>query len=87
MPYVTVGKENSGSIDIYYEDLGAGQPIVLIHGFPLNGHSWEKQVAVLLEVGYRVITHDRRGFEVLLQKIGEALSSVETCIIQPVSRV
>jgi non-heme chloroperoxidase len=44
MPYVTVGKENSGSIDIYYEDFGAGQPIVLIHGFPLSGHSWEKQV-------------------------------------------
>jgi non-heme chloroperoxidase len=62
MPYVTVGKENSGSIDIYYEDLGAGQPIVLIHGFPLSGHSWEKQVAVLLEAGYRVITYDRRGF-------------------------
>lgn len=74
MPYVTVGKENSGSIDIYYEDLGAGQPIVLIHGFPLNGHSWEKQVAVLLEAGYRVITYDRREFEVLLRKIGEALS-------------
>ncbi len=55
-------------------DLGAGQPIVLIHGFPLNGHSWEKQVAVLLEAGYRVITHDRQGLEVLLQKIGEALS-------------
>lgn len=62
MPYVTVGKENSGSIDIYYEDFGTGQPIVLIHGFPLNGHSWEKQVAVLLEAGYRVITYDRRGF-------------------------
>ena len=53
MPDVTVGKENSGSIDIYYEDFGAGQPIVLIHGFPLNGHSWEKQVAVLLEAGYK----------------------------------
>ena len=62
MPYITVGKENSGSIDIYYEDHGAGQPIVLIHGFPLSGHSWEKQVAVLLEAGYRVITYDRRGF-------------------------
>jgi non-heme chloroperoxidase len=62
MPYITVGTENSGSIDIYYEDHGAGQPIVLIHGFPLSGHSWEKQVAVLLEAGYRVITYDRRGF-------------------------
>ena len=62
MPYVTVGQENSATIDIYYEDLGAGQPIVLIHGFPLNGHSWEKQVLVLLNAGYRVITYDRRGF-------------------------
>ncbi len=62
MPYVTVGQENSASIDIYYEDLGAGQPVVLIHGFPLSGHSWEKQVAVLLKAGYRVITYDRRGF-------------------------
>ncbi|HEY9802426.1 MAG TPA: alpha/beta hydrolase [Leptolyngbyaceae cyanobacterium] len=62
MAYVTVGKENSASIDIYYEDLGAGQPVVLIHGFPLNGHSWEKQVRVLLQAGNRVITYDRRGF-------------------------
>jgi non-heme chloroperoxidase len=62
MPYVTVGQENSATIDLYYEDLGAGQPIVLIHGFPLNGHSWEKQVLVLLNAGYRVITYDRRGF-------------------------
>lgn len=62
MSYVTVGKENSGTIDIYYEDHGAGQPVVLIHGFPLNGHSWEKQVGVLLAAGYRVITYDRRGF-------------------------
>jgi len=62
MSYITVGKENSSDIDIYYEDLGSGQPVVLIHGFPLNGHSWEKQVAVLLKAGYRVITYDRRGF-------------------------
>ncbi len=62
MPYITVGQENSGTIDIYYEDLGSGQPAILIHGFPLNGHSWEKQVAVLLKAGYRVITYDRRGF-------------------------
>jgi non-heme chloroperoxidase len=62
MPYVTVGRENSATIDLYYEDLGTGQPIVLIHGFPLNGHSWEKQVLVLLNAGYRVITYDRRGF-------------------------
>ena len=51
MPYVTVGQENSANIDLYYEDLGTGQPIVLIHGFPLNGHSWEKQVLVLLNAG------------------------------------
>jgi non-heme chloroperoxidase len=62
MPYITVGQENSGTIDIYYEDLGSGQPVILIHGFPLNGHSWEKQVAVLLKAGYRVIAYDRRGF-------------------------
>jgi non-heme chloroperoxidase len=62
MSYITVGKENSGNIDIYYEDLGSGQPVVLIHGFPLSGHSWEKQVAILLSEGYRVITYDRRGF-------------------------
>jgi non-heme chloroperoxidase len=62
MSYITVGQENSGTIDIYYEDLGSGQPVILIHGFPLNGHSWEKQVAVLLKAGYRVITYDRRGF-------------------------
>lgn len=62
MSYITVGKENSSTIDIYYEDHGAGQTVVLIHGFPLNGHSWEKQVAVLLAAGYRVITYDRRGF-------------------------
>jgi non-heme chloroperoxidase len=62
MPYITVGKENSGSIDLYYEDHGSGKPVVLIHGYPLSGASWEKQVAVLLAAGYRVITYDRRGF-------------------------
>ncbi len=62
MPYITVGKENSGNIDLYYEDHGSGQPVVLIHGYPLSGASWEKQVPVLLEAGHRVITYDRRGF-------------------------
>jgi non-heme chloroperoxidase len=62
MPCVTVGKENSGNIELYYEDHGSGQPVVLIHGYPLSGASWEKQVPVLLEAGYRVITYDRRGF-------------------------
>ena len=62
MPYVTVGKENSSNIDLYYEDHGSGQPVVLIHGYPLSGASWEKQVPVLLNSGHRVITYDRRGF-------------------------
>ncbi len=62
MPYVTVGKENSVNIDLYYEDHGAGKPIVLIHGYPLSGASWEKQLPVLLGAGHRVITYDRRGF-------------------------
>ena len=62
MPYVTVGKENSGNIDLYYEDHGSGKPIVLIHGYPLSGASWEKQIGVLLAAGHRVITYDRRGF-------------------------
>ena len=62
MPYITAGKENSGNIDLYYEDHGSGQPVVLIHGYPLSGASWEKQTTVLLAAGYRVITYDRRGF-------------------------
>jgi non-heme chloroperoxidase len=62
MPYVHVGNENSGRIEIYYEDHGAGRPVVLIHGYPLSGHSWERQVPVLLDAGYRVIIYDRRGF-------------------------
>jgi non-heme chloroperoxidase len=62
MPYVSVGNENSGSIDLYYEDHGSGPPVVLIHGYPLSGRAWDKQVRVLLEAGHRVITYDRRGF-------------------------
>ena len=62
MPSITVGKENSGNIDLYYEDHGSGTPVVLIHGYPLSGASWEKQVPVLLDAGHRVITYDRRGF-------------------------
>ncbi|OGQ93496.1 MAG: bromoperoxidase [Deltaproteobacteria bacterium RIFOXYA12_FULL_61_11] len=62
MPYVTVGKENSGTIDLFYEDHGSGKPVVLIHGYPLSGASWEKQVPALLDTGYRVIAYDRRGF-------------------------
>jgi pimeloyl-ACP methyl ester carboxylesterase len=62
MPFINVGEENSGSIDLYYEDHGTGKPVVLLHGWPLDGSSWEKQVSVLLSAGYRVITYDRRGF-------------------------
>ena len=62
MPYIAVGKENSGNIHLYYEDHGSGKPVVLIHGYPLSGVSWEKQIAVLLAAGHRVITYDRRGF-------------------------
>jgi pimeloyl-ACP methyl ester carboxylesterase len=62
MPYIGIGEENFGNIDLYYEDHGTGKPVVLIHGWPLSGASWEKQVAALLTAGYRVITYDRRGF-------------------------
>jgi non-heme chloroperoxidase len=62
MPTITVGQENSSDIEIHYEDHGAGQPVVLIHGYPLSGRGWDKQVPALLEVGHRVITYDRRGF-------------------------
>ncbi len=62
MPYVNVGKENSTDIELYYEDHGAGDAVVLIHGYPLSGASWEKQIPVLLATGHRVVTYDRRGF-------------------------
>ena len=62
MPYVTVGRENSAAIHVYYEDHGSGPPVVLVHGYALNGHSWEKQETALLAAGHRVITYDRRGF-------------------------
>lgn len=63
MAYITVGKQNSTDIELYYEDHGTGQPVLLIHGYPLDGHSWERQTRELLGAGYRVITYDRRGFE------------------------
>jgi non-heme chloroperoxidase len=62
MAKVTVGQENGTDIEIYYEDHGSGQPVVLIHGYPLNGDSWERQARALLDAGYRVIYYDRRGF-------------------------
>ena len=60
--FIKVGQENSTSIELYYEDHGSGPPVVLIHGWPLNGDAWEKQTAALLAAGHRVITYDRRGF-------------------------
>ncbi len=62
MGFITVGTENSTDHELYYEEHGTGQPVVLIHGYPLDGSSWEKQTAALLKAGYRVITYDRRGF-------------------------
>ncbi|MGW6730993.1 alpha/beta fold hydrolase, partial [Nocardia sp. NPDC055029] len=62
MGFITVGIENSTDIELYYEDHGTGQPVVLIHGYPLDGASWELQTRELLDAGYRVITYDRRGF-------------------------
>src|SRR5690606_2654766 len=62
MATIKVGTENSTDIELYYEDQGSGQPVVLVHGYPLDGHSWERQARELLAQGYRVITYDRRGF-------------------------
>jgi non-heme chloroperoxidase len=62
MPYIKVGKENTGDIELFYEDYGSGRPVVLIHGWPLSHRSWEKQVPVLVDSGYRVVMYDRRGF-------------------------
>lgn len=62
MATITVGTENSTDIELYYEDHGTGQPVVLIHGYPLDGQSWERQTAALVAAGYRVLTYDRRGF-------------------------
>ena len=62
MSKLTVGTENSTQIELHYEDHGTGKPVVLIHGWPLSGRSWENQVPALIEAGHRVITYDRRGF-------------------------
>ena len=76
MPYVNVGKENSTEIDLYYEDHGSGDPVVLIHGYPLSGASWEKQLPVLLAAGRRVITYDRRGFGKSSQPTGATTTTL-----------
>jgi non-heme chloroperoxidase len=62
MSRVVVGAENGADIELYYEDHGTGAPVVLIHGYPLNGRSWERQERALLDAGYRVVTYDRRGY-------------------------
>ena len=62
MATVTVGSENGNDINLYFEDHGSGPPVVLIHGYPLNGRSWERQERALLAAGYRAINYDRRGF-------------------------
>jgi non-heme chloroperoxidase len=62
LPYCTVGTQNEAPIEIHYEDHGGGQPVVLIHGYPLDGNSWERQERELLAAGYRVVSYDRRGF-------------------------
>lgn len=62
MALLTVGKENSADIQLYYEDRGSGRPVILVHGWPLSGGSWEKQSQMLIASGFRVITYDRRGF-------------------------
>lgn len=62
MAYVKVGEENGSPVELHYEDHGSGRPVVLIHGWPLSGRSWENQVPALVEAGHRVITYDRRGF-------------------------
>ncbi len=62
MPFLKIGKENTSDLHLYYEDLGSGTPVVLVHGWPLDGASWERQTSALLAAGYRVITYDRRGF-------------------------
>ena len=62
MARLKVGDENGTPIELHYEDHGEGRPIVLIHGWPLSGRSWEAQVPALIEAGHRVVTYDRRGF-------------------------
>lgn len=62
MSRMVVGRDDAGFIDLYYEDHGTGRPVILIHGWPLSGTSWEKQVVALLSAGYRVVRYDRRGF-------------------------
>ena len=70
MAFIEVDRENDAPVELYYEDVGSGKPVVLIHGWPLSGRSWENQVPALVEAGYRVITYDRRGFGKSSQPFG-----------------
>ena len=62
MPMITVPATAEAPVALHYTDAGAGKPVVLVHGWPLSGRSWEGQVPALVEAGHRVITYDRRGF-------------------------
>ncbi|MCO7196947.1 alpha/beta fold hydrolase [Pseudonocardia sp. McavD-2-B] len=62
MPQLSIGTENGSPVELHYTDQGSGAPVVLIHGWPLSGRSWEKQVPALVDAGHRVVTYDRRGF-------------------------
>ncbi|RKR74863.1 alpha/beta fold hydrolase [Frondihabitans australicus] len=62
MPFLTVSQTGKPEVELHYEDVGDGKPVVLVHGWPLSGRSWEGQVPALVEAGYRVVTYDRRGF-------------------------
>jgi non-heme chloroperoxidase len=81
MPRITVGTENSAAIEIHYEDHGCGQPVVLIHGYPLNGASWEKQERVLLQAGYRVISYDYDTFAADLNALLEHLDISDVVLV------
>lgn len=61
MPYVTVGKDGSHNVDVFYKDWGEGQPVVFSHGWPLSSDAFEDQMFFLANQGYRCIAHDRRG--------------------------
>jgi non-heme chloroperoxidase len=62
MPFITSNQNNTGAVNIYYEDLGLGKPVVFIHGWPLSGSMWEYQLTQLPQQGLRCIAYDRRGF-------------------------
>lgn len=62
MSFIETTSTEKGNLQLYYEDYGEGQPVILIHGWPLSGQMWEYQVEEIVNAGYRCITYDRRGF-------------------------